>query len=568
MRFLRETVPAAVLLAAVFALVAVPVLYTVEAGLHADAGTGQSALRSLAVLIDVLTGRDYLLALRNAAGLAGLATVLALIIGVALALLLGRTDIPGRAVWEGLAILPLFLSPFTGLMAWIALATPGTGFVNRSAAAIAAAFGRSLGDVLDIWTFDGAALTMALCFSPLVALFMLHRLRSIDPALEEAARLSGVAPWRAVRHIALPLCRPAILAALLLVFALSVEIYAIPGFIGSNAGFTTLPWRIFEDATAAAPPRLAHAAAAATLLLAVVACAVWLQRRVSPSPSDSFDPGRRAARPLALGVWRFPALAALSLYVLCAALLPAAALLLTSLMKFTPGPLGLDVLTLKHYLAILTSPDLLVALFDSLLLAVLAGAACAVLGLAVAAASACAPSRLNAALGALALLPLGVPGLVYGLGLSRAFQNTALSGSIWLLLIAFVAKFLPYGFLLGRDGLRRVSPALVESARLSGAGAWRAAQVIALPLLQPALRTALLFVMLDSVREMSASVLLNPRDGAVLSILAWHYMDEGDYQFAAALGVVQTLVLLALLGLARLAVGRRLDRAVILGGGR
>lgn len=297
MRFLRETLSSGLLLAVVFVLVALPVLFTVDAALHADAAAGLSAARSLAALIDVLTGRDYLLALRNALALAGEATLLSLAIGVLLALILGRTDICRRATWEKLVVLPVFLAPFTGLMAWIALATPGTGFINRIVAALAGLLGGAPVFALDIWSYAGAVLVMTMCFSPLVYLLTASSLRAADPALEDAALIGGASQLRTIWRITLPMCRPAILASGLLVFSLSVEIYTIPGLVGSNAGFATLPWRIFEDATAE-HPQLAHAAAAATLLLAVVLIAALLQRRlarrgrVGPSSAASLSGDR------------------------------------------------------------------------------------------------------------------------------------------------------------------------------------------------------------------------------------------------------------------------------------
>jgi iron(III) transport system permease protein len=137
-----------------------------------------------------------------------------------------------------------------------------------------------------------------------------------------------------------------------------------------------------------------------------------------------------------------------------------------------------------------------------------------------------------------------------------------------VLLCAFAAKFLPYGVILSRAGLRQMPPELTDSARMSGAGPLRSMVAITLRLIRPALATAMIFVMLNSVRELSASVLLTSQDSAVLSVLAWHYMDAGDYQFAAAIAVVQTLILLALVGLAQGVLNLRLDRALVAGGGR
>jgi iron(III) transport system permease protein len=171
------------------------------------------------------------------------------------------------------------------------------------------------------------------------------------------------------------------------------------------------------------------------------------------------------------------------------------------------------------------------------------------------------PNFATRALAFLSVLPVAVPGLVYGIGLLWTFLPTPLYGTIWVLLFAYVAKFLPYGVVVSRSGLLQIHPELEEGARMCGASPGRAIRQITMPLLKPTLVAVLFFVMLMSIKELSASVLLYTHDSQVLSVLTWHYMDSGDYQFAAAIGVIQTIIMLGIVFLARAIFRVRLESA-------
>src|SRR5262249_22498641 len=151
---------------------------------------------------------------------------------------------------------------------------------------------------------------------------------------------------------------PAIMSSALLVFILSAETYTIPGIIGTNTGFVTLPWKIYQDSTVF-PIHRAHAAAAGTLLLWVTISGIWLQRRMTKS-AEQFGTvtgkGFRG-RPLQLGGWKPFALILIGVYILCADVLPFGAMILSSFMKFSAPALSFDVFTIKHYQQILTFQD-------------------------------------------------------------------------------------------------------------------------------------------------------------------------------------------------------------------
>jgi len=548
--------------AAVVFIAVVPLVYVVDAQFYRETRVGLAADRSLAAFLDVFAGTEYLGYLGSALLLAGVVTVLSLGIGVFFALVVGRTDVRRKALWDMLITLPLYLSPFTGLMAWIALGSEKTGFLNVAANGVLGLFMAPPGPLVNIWSYGGVVYVMTLFFCPLVYLFTVGSLRSMNTSLEEAARTAGARPLVTILRITLPLCLPAVFASGLLVFILAAEMYTIPGIIGANAGFTTLPWRIFEDSTAA-PVHRAHAAAGGTMLLMVTVLGVWLQGRLTRSAQRFVTVGGKGfnGRPLPLGRLRLAVTACILLYALAADILPFGALLVSSVMKFSAGSFGADVLTLKHYATFFTTANMLGALWNTVFLAVLSAVVCVAVGLLISLSELRRPSAATKALAFLAVLPVAVPGLVYGLGLVWTFIRTPLYGSIWILLFAYVAKFLPYGVMVSRTGLMQLHPELEEGARMSGAGRGRVLRFITVPLLKPTLVAVGFFVMLSCIKELSASVLLYSQDSQVLSVLTWHYMDSGDYQFAAAIGVVQTLIMGGVVFVAQSVFRVRLDRA-------
>jgi len=550
------------LAAAVIVIALIPLGYAVDAQFYRESRVGLSADRSLEAARNVYLGTEYWGYLLSALILAGLVTLLSLAVGVLLAFLVGRTDLRAKSFWDMAITLPLYLSPFTGLMAWIALGSAKTGFVNGVYTGMLGVFTNEPRALINIWSYGGVVFVMFLFFCPFVYLFTVGSLRAMNGTLEEAARTSGASPLQTIFRITLPICSPSILAAGLLVFVLAAETYTIPGIIGSTAGFTVLPWKIFEDSVAA-PVHRAHAAAGGTMLLFVTVAGVWLQRRLTRVAERFVTVGGKGSQtpPLRLGRWKPAALALILAYVLAADVLPFGALLISSLMKFSSGVLNADIFTTRHYATFFGTQNMLVALWNTVFLALLAGVACVLMGFVISLSELRRPNTATKLLAFLSVLPVAVPGLVYGIGLVWTWLQTPLYGTVWILLIAYVAKFLPYGVVVSRTGLLQMHPELEESARVHGAGPIRTMAAITMPILKPTLMAILFFVMLMSIKELSASVLLYTQDSQVLSVLTWHYMDAGDYQFAAAIGIVQTLIMIGLVVIVRALFGVRLESA-------
>jgi len=552
----------------VILIVLVPLVYTIDAAFYKETKIGLSSERSLQAVINVYTTWAYLETLWEAIRLAVIVTAFSLLLGVLMAMLVCRTDLPFKRTLETLIIMPLFLSPFTGLIAWIALGSEKTGFVNVVWRSVAGLVFDNPPALANVWTYGGVVWVMTLFFAPFAYLFTAGSLRKVDSSLEEAARVAGASAWTTLARITLPVSLPAVFAAGLLIFILAAELYTIPGIIGTTAGFTTMPWKIYLDSTQF-PVHRAHAAASGTILLLVTIVGVWMQRRVTRVSERYVTVSGKGFRgnPLKLGrIGTLSALGLIGFYILCADILPFGALILSSFMKFSSATITPEILTLDQYRDIFRIENVRTALFNTVALGLMSGAACLLIGFAISYAEIRSPGPATRSLAFLGVLPVAVPGLVFGIGLVWTYLQTPLYGSIWILLFAYVAKFLPYGILVSHSGILQIHSDLEASARMSGAGPIQAMTRITIPLIKPTLIAVFFFVMLMSIKELSASILLYSDRSQVLSVLTWHYMDAGNYQFAAAVGVVQTFLMLLLVIGTRAIFDVGLERALGKGG--
>ena len=549
-----------VLALVVLAISIMPLAFAVDAAFYEESRVGLTSNRSLDAVINVYFSAEYLGYLGNALWLSAMVTAVSLVFGVTMALIMARTDLPRKGLIELLIIMPMFVSPFTGLIAWISLGSERTGFVNVAWMQFWKLFGLDASPLFPIWSFGGVVWVMFLFFCPFVYLFTVGSMRSMDSSLEEAARTSGAGALQTLARITVPMSMPSIFSAGLLVFILAAELYTIPGIIGANAGFTTLPWQIYQDSTQF-PVHRAHAAAAGTMILWVALIGMWIQRIITKRSERFVTMAGKGfkGRPLPLGRLKWAALAVITVYVLSADLLPLFAIILSSFMKFSSVNITPELFTLDHYQTILTLPDIRIATFNTLLLAVMSGMACVALGFLISFLEVRRPTPGSKVLAILAVLPVAVPGMIYGIGLLWIYLRTPLYGSLWILLLAMVAKFLPYGVLVSRSGILQVHPDLEQSARMSGASPLLAIRAIVMPLVKPTLVALLFFVMLQSIKELSASALLYGQSSQTLAVLTWHYMDGGEYQFASAVGVLQTVMMIGLVILTRAVFKVRLE---------
>lgn len=468
-------------------------------------------------------------------------TVLAVTAGTMLAYIVVRTDVPARTLLFVGALVPLVVPGVLYTIAWIFLASPRIGALNKLLEPIV---GPGAFDVFSLW---GMILVEGLHLAPLAFLLMAAAFRSMDPALEEAAIASGAGPWTAFRRVTLPLMRPALTASILILAIRAVEAFEVPALLGLPGGtwvFTSRIWRSLGEYPPAYGRAGAYALSLLTLALIGVLAHTLLSRR-SRSFQTVTGKGFRP-RPVQLGAWRWPATIAVVAYIAVAAVLPLLVLLYVSTQPFYSSLSldGLSQMTLDSYASLLGDEQLLRAAKNSLLLGV--GCATAVM-LAMAVVSwllVRTQIRGRWLVDGLAFLPIAIPGLVLGVALLIIYLRfpVPVYGTLWILFIAYFTRFMPYGIRSSSISMAQIGRELEESAQVAGASWWSTFRRVLLPLMLPGLVAGWIYIMLVSLRELSTSILLYSPGNEVLSIVIWERYENGAFPELAALGILMVLV--------------------------
>ncbi len=481
---------------------------------------------------------------------AGGAAVLSLTVGTTLAYLNVRTAVPFKALFFAASIVPLIVPGILYTISWIFLASPQIGLLNSF---FDAAFGVTPFDIFTLW---GMVWVEGLHSSPIVFLLMVAAFRSMDPSLEESALMSGATRLQTLRKVTLPLVRPALLSAVLVILITSLESFEVPALLGLQNGIYVFTSRIYF-VLRTYPPDLAAAGALAVSLLAIAVVGVALARLLAGRGSKTYQTvtgkGFRP-RPMDLGKWKPVVGAGILFYFFATVLAPLAVLIYTSLLPFYRAP-SLETIksfTFENYTAVWELNQAVRALQNSLMLGL--GSATAVMALMSIAAWIAVRSRIpgRGLIEQLSFVPLVIPGLVLGLSLSFVYLRSPIPiyGTIFILLIAYCTKYMPYGMRYASTSMNQISSELEESALVSGATWWQTFRRVLLPLVSPGILAGFVYILVVSFRELSSSILLYSPGNEVLSILIFEQYENGQFTVLAAIGVIMVITLMVLVTIA------------------
>jgi iron(III) transport system permease protein len=493
---------------------------------------------SFAKIHEVFTTPNIVDALWNTLIISVVTVILAAGIGVTLAWLIARSDMPGKRWLDPLNMIPFYLSSVVGALSWQIIAAPRTGLINSLLAPVVG------GPTFNIYSVGGIALVLGLFYAPYVYLFTLGSLQSMDASLEDAARMSGASKLKTALRITLPLSAPAILSACILVFVTAAGIFGVPLVLGVPGNVHTLSTLIYRSINEY-PSDFATAAILSVALFLFTAALTALQialvrgRRFTTVTGKGYRP-----RMVDLGRWRWAALAVNALYLVFA-IGPFLALLLVSFQDAWTGAFDAARLTLANYHKVMfvdvtAKRGLINSLVISTIGASLAVLLCLMLALVVHRTR--LPGRQGIAL--LSMAPVTVPGIVFGLGFLVALIGTPLYGTIWIIMIAYVVHYLPTGLRNGESLVQSISRELDESARMSGATWLRSMLRIVAPLVAPGMVSMWLLLFVTYIREVSSSMMLFTYGTETMSIALIRIMEYEPYGVSGAFGVLQTLLVL------------------------
>jgi iron(III) transport system permease protein len=470
--------------------------------------------------------------------------------GTALAFFCTRTNAPLKPLLYAASLIPLIVPGILFTISWVFLLSADIGLLNVFLRSVGLGFLQ-----VDAFSLPGMILIDGMHQAPLVFLLMFAAFRATDPSLEESSLMSGATVPQTMRRVTLPLVRPALAGAVLISVVRGLESFETPAVLGIPADVWVFTSRIFQ-ALGTYPVRYDTASIySITLLLLTVAGLLFVQRisrrgeRYQTISGKGFRP-----RPLDLGAWRWPVSVLFTVYFLVVVLLPLFMLIWMSLLPYYQAPSlqALDSVTLDNYSRIFDMPGVAQAFKNSTILAI--GSATTVMLFMSVVAWLSLKSKLPGRrfFDTLASVPLALPGLVLGVALIFIYLRSPLPiyGTLFILFIAYVTRYMPYGMRYASSSLAQVSTELEDSARMSGASWFDTFRRVVIPLMMPGILAGWVYVMIVSIRELSSSILLYSHNTRVLSVSIWELWENGETGVLAALGVVMVAGLMGLVAVA------------------
>jgi iron(III) transport system permease protein len=506
---------------------------------------------SLANFITVLGNSNVHLALANSLIACTGGTALAVIIGLTFSWIVVRTNTPWRGFVAAASLIPLFVPPLVAGVAWSILGSPKSGLINTMMG------WAGLGWRIDLYSMAGLILVFGMYYAPYVYMFTASALRNMDPSLEEAAEIAGVSPLRTLFTVTFPLIAPAIVSGMLLSFIVMLGIYGIPAVLGAPADIPVLTTYIFK-LTNWSPPLYSTAAAVAIILMVVTGALVLLQQRVLAGRSFITVAGK-AFRPrvIDLGPLRWLTLGLALLYLFAVVVLPTLALIVAAFRRFLFIPNAASLFDMRHYSlvhfdSIFDNPLTMRSIWNTMEVglgtAILGGVIAFAIGYTVHRSS--APAR--RAIDLFATLPVAIPGLVIGVAYLWAWIGLpgGLYGTMWILILAFVARFMPDTMKSLSTSFLQIHRELEEAAWICGKGRLATIRTVVLPLARPGTVAAMTLLFILAIRELGSSLFLYTSDTMVMAVLLLDYYEGGNTGKAAAFSLVQTVLLAVVIGIA------------------
>ncbi|MEG1992107.1 MAG: iron ABC transporter permease [Acetivibrio sp.] len=501
---------------------------------------------SLDLIRTQLSEKDNLLSMWNTIKIAGLVTVFGTIMGVFYAWLLGRSDIPCKGLMRALFNIPYMFPPFLGAMAWDLLLNGRSGYLNRW---IMDTFDLNA-SLFNINSIGGIVFVELSYYFPFVFMQVVSALERMDPTLEECARIAGAKQGTVIRKITLPLVTPAISAGALLILISSLAHFGVPSILGFSQGIYTLPTRIYAviSRSGGSFDGIRQGAALSIMLVVVVAAALFIQKKVLSSGSYDIIKGK-SMRPtlIKLRGARIPlflfAVATLILIVI----IPLVMIFVVGLVRAYGLPLIPENFTFANYIKVFESSGTFDSIKNSLIVSISAGVICMFLGTLIAYVVQKIKPRGKGVLEVLSILPYSIPGTVLAIGVILSWSGALkinLYNTIWIILIAYLARYLSFSMKTSSAALLQVHPSLEEAARTCGASHTESLKDITLPLIRPAMVSGFFLIFLPAMREVTTSVLLYGPYTRTLGVQIYSLRDAGMMPQAAALGSVAIVMII------------------------
>ena len=538
------------IIAVLLFLVVSPFVYLVITSFQAER-TGEFTFANYATAY----GRArYVEALVNSLKLGAVSALLAGVFAVPLAWAVARTNMPGRGLTRMLVLATFITPPYTGAVAWILLAGPNAGWLNRFYMLVT---GAEAGP-FNIYSFTGLAVVIALYSFPYIFIFTTAALELVSSEMEDAANILGAGPWRTMRKVTLPLALPAILGGLIICFLEAIALFGSPALIAIPARFNVVTTQLFQFF--GNPVRVEVAAAYAMPLLGVTILLVLVQRLIVRRKGFVALTGKGGERrPILLGRWRWVVFGYAMFVATLAVFLPYIFLIQSAFAKAWGRGFLLDNITIANFRFILFEHATAAqSIINSFVYAGISATVAVFLTLGVAYIVARRLIPFGGVLGFLCVAPFVIPGVVLAIGFYAAYAPPplALYGTALIMILAFTTRFLPVGYVNASAAINSLNPEMEEAVRVLGGSRLTALRRVVAPLLKRNMMGAWLLIFIPATRELSAAIFLYGPNTKVASVMIFDMSEEGNFERLAALALVLQILTLPLLWIGQKALGR------------
>ena len=486
-------------------------------------------------------------------GSSTLATGLALF----LAYLNNRTDIPFKFLFRIISIIPMMIPHLLFSVSWALLLNPSNGTINL---VLKQAFSLESAP-FNVYSLGGMILVEGLLDLPIAYLIIAPAMASFDVTLEESSRVFGAGTWRTLIRVTLPVLRPAILAAFILCVVRGLASFAVPSVIGMPGRVYVLATHLYEMIATGFAPDYGKAAAVGMSVLAASVTLIFIYRALTAESERYVTISSRGYRPTVVELKgaRIPLFCVVALLSFILIVLPVAVLFYTSLVPYTmvPSARAFSLMSWKHHwIEVLQDPISLLSLKNSLFLGVAGATLGVVLSIFVAYVIVKVKTKASGILESLSFLSFSFPGIVIGVGFMWFFVQTPLYATLWVLLIGYIATYLPYGIRPLASAFIQVHAHLEESSLVCGASPLTTMRRIIIPLLVPGIVSGWILMVTMFVRELTLSVVLSRPGSEVLAVQILRFAEDGLWGKLSALGIMMILISTTLVVLATLVGGR------------
>jgi iron(III) transport system permease protein len=506
-----------------------------------------------------LTPRTYEILLNTVFFAIGSVAV-TLVIAVPLVWILMRTDIPFKKTIYVLLTIGILIPVFLRTIAWILLLSPRIGLLNKWLQELFALSGPPF----NLYSLTGMAFVQGVSFVPGAFFMLAAAYRSMDPSLEEAAYTSGVGKLKTFLRINIPITLPAIAAVMVYLFMTAIAVFEVPAIIGLPSRILVLSSLIYTSTTPSTGlPDYGVAGAYGAIMLGLgLALAFLYVRLVKQGKKYTVITGRGyRPREIALGRWKWAALAFVFFYLSIEVFIPFVVLLWASLLPYLqlPSAEALSSLTFKHYVEI---PNHVGArpFINTLILMFAVPTVTMILSVLVSWIVIRTQVSFRGFLDTLAFIPHAVPGILMAVGLAYlglAYRDYfPLYGTIFIIVLAHTINWIAYGTRTTNSVMIQVHRELEEAGRVSGASAPRVLGKIVLPLIAAGVLNSWIWIGMLSYREVTMSLTLLTRSNVVISTVVWQFWGSGWVSQVSALGVILILFAVLVVGSVRFALSR------------